>query len=188
MKTNLLYGLKPVYKMIFVFILIFHCFSIVLSSGCSGIDYLQDEQNIKLLQNVFSEATFYTYDAVSEIYTVYNNSKKQIGYAFYAEGMGEYIDGKQMGTKIPGPIIIMVGLKDKETLKSIFVISHSETPGAWEYLIKRNYFNQFEDIKLEDAYFIQAGGKVDSVSGATISSKLVLNTVRETILRKIKFI
>jgi Na+-translocating ferredoxin:NAD+ oxidoreductase RnfG subunit len=151
---------------------IIYSLTIAVLSGCSNINYLQDEQNVSIFQNVFSEVKYYTYDNTSEIYTLYNNNKNQIGYLFYANGMGEAIDGKQFGIKIPGPIVILVGLEDKETIHSIFVVSHSETYGFWEYLVKRNYFNQFEGLKIEDSYFIEAGGKVDSVSSANISSNI----------------
>ena len=188
MEKSMVFIFQPAFKIIFICIAAIFPISIAVLSGCSNINYLQDEQNINLFQNVFSEAKYYTYDDVSEIYTLYNNSKKQIGYLFYANGMGEAIDGKQFGTKLPGPIVILVGLEDTETIHKIFVISHSETYGFWEYLVKRNYFNQFEGLKIEDSYFIEAGGEVDSISGATISSKLVLNTVRIATLEKVKYI
>jgi uncharacterized protein with FMN-binding domain len=55
-------------------------------------------------------------------------------------------------------------------------------------LIRENYFDQFARLKIEDAYFSRQGGKVDSVTGATLSSTLVLNTVREAALEKVKSI
>ena len=157
--------------------------------NCSGtVENLEDdEETIELLQIVLPETEYYTYNEEGGIYTVYSKSKRQEGYVFYAEGMGLAIDGKQMGMKYPGPIVILVGLEDKNTISSIFVISHSETPGAWEYLVKSDFFSQFEGLKLTDAYLTQNGGIVDSVSGATVSSILVLDTVRDTALTKIEY-
>jgi len=153
-------------------------------TGCQTPILEQDQETVEMLQNVFYEASYYQYDEEAETYTVYNTNKKQIGYAFYAEGMGVYIPPAEGEEKIGGPIIILVGLEDKETIKGIFVISHCETVGVWDLLVKKNYLNQFEGLKINDAYFTSSGGQVDSITGATLSSTLVLNTVRETALEK----
>jgi len=147
----------------------------------------QDKETLDMIQTVFPEASSYTLE--NDIYTVYDNSGEKIGYAFYAEGMGKYVwGGPEAGTKIPGPIVILVGLEDKETIKGIFVVSHSETPGFWNWLIKENYFDQFIELKIKDAYFTRDGGQVDAATYATLSSTLVLDTVREAAMDKVKLI
>ena len=154
-------------------------------TGCNTILLYDDVETIELLQNVFNEAQYYTYDNETGIYDVYISQKNKIGYAFYAEGMGEEVMTSD-GGKIAGPIIILVGIKnDKETISKICVIEQNESYLFWKLLITENYLDQFIDLKIEDAYFKSNGGKVDVVTGATLSSNSILNIVRETAIAKI---
>jgi Na+-translocating ferredoxin:NAD+ oxidoreductase RnfG subunit len=158
-------------------------------TGCQPTRVLQsDPAVLESIRYVFEEAYFYYYNEEADLYVVYDRNKSQIGHAFYAEGMGEGISSTEMEAKIPGPIIIMVGLDNTETIKSIFVISNSETKIFWDLLVRNDYFKQFEGLAIEDAYFNYVGGAIDSVSGATISCKLVLNTVRDAAKEKIAYI
>lgn len=155
----------------------------------SKLGLLKDQTTLETIQIIFPKASAYRFDEMAEMYTVYDRIRNEIGYVFYAHGMGESVSGgPEIGAKIRGPIVILVGLENKETIKGIYVVSHSETPGFWQYLLDRDYFNQFASLKINDAYFTRDGGLVDSVSYATLSSKLVLNTVRDTALEKIKYI
>jgi len=147
-----------------------------------------DKQTLEMLEEIFPDVKFYIYEEESEIYTIYDYTRNRIGYAFYAEGLGEYVEASELGEKVPGPIVILVGLEDKATIKGIFVVSHSETDIFWDLLLGKDYFSQFIRLKIEDAYFRYNGGQVDGITGATLSSKLVLNTVREIALEKVKSI
>jgi electron transport complex protein RnfG len=102
--------------------------------------------------------------------------------------MGRGIYGGELGVKEPGPIEILVGLEDKETIKGIYVVSNSETPLYWNRLFTKNYFAQFEGLSIENAYFVRDGGNVDVATGATVSSLLVLDTVRDAALEKAELI
>jgi len=152
------------------------------------IQVQQDEQTLNTIREVFPDAGSYAFTEESGIYRIYDDGENGIGYAFYAEGMGEAVYGGETGTKVPGPIVIMVGLEDKERIKGIFVVSNSETPQIWNFLVKEDYFDQFIGLKIEETYFSRDGGQVDSVTGATLSSTLVLNTVREAALEKVELI
>lgn len=147
-----------------------------------------EQETVEALQAVFDEASYYQYDDETEIYTVYDTHKSQIGYAFYGEGMGEGIAPAEGLEKYPGPIIIMIGLKDTETLEGIFVVSHSETEMFWELLIRADYIDEFSGIKIEDVRFERFGGQVDGNTGATLSTNLVLNTVKDAIQEKLPYI
>jgi Na+-translocating ferredoxin:NAD+ oxidoreductase RnfG subunit len=58
----------------------------------------------------------------------------------------------------------------------------------WASRGKQDYFSQFEGLKIEDAYFSFIGGGVDAIAGATTSSKLVLNTVKDAAKQKAVYI
>lgn len=158
-------------------------------TGCQTpvLEQDQDQETVEALRNIFYEASYYQYDEETGIYTVYDTDKKQIGYAFYAEGMGEQVPAAEyLEGKNAGPIVILVGMEDEETIKDIFVVLHNETESIWDHLVRNDYLDQFKGLKISDAYFTRIGGQVDSITGATLSSKLVLNTVRDAAMEKFK--
>ena len=112
----------------------------------------------------------------------------KIGYAFFAEGMSYQGEDNIEGSKYSAPMIILVGLKDKNTIARIFVTSQSELAQFWKKLVNANYFDQFIDLKIEEAYFVRNGGSIDSVTGATLSAASVLDIVREVAIEKAKSI
>jgi electron transport complex protein RnfG len=161
---------------------------IIENSMKTRVQFMEDQQTLEILSAVFPDIGFYSFEEDSAIYTVYNSGKNKIGYAFYAEGMGAEVPMTEGGRKVPGPIVILVGLEDKETINGIVVISHSETSWFWDLLIQKNYFAQFSELKIEAAYFKKDGGEVDGITGATLSSTLVLDTVREAAIEKVNLI
>jgi hypothetical protein len=58
-----------------------------------------DPETLDLLKEIFTDVGYYYYDEEKEIYTVYDLQQSQIGYAFYAEGMGEFIAGGKWGLR-----------------------------------------------------------------------------------------
>jgi Na+-translocating ferredoxin:NAD+ oxidoreductase RnfG subunit len=179
--------LKKFYVIAFLIVIIIIAIPLIIfmtNITSFKLEFQQEQQTLETLQQIFPEASFYIYDEEIEVYTVYDTVKKQIGYAFYAEGMGEFIYEPEGGTKVPGPIVVLVGLEDSTTIKGIFVVSHSETPYIFDRLFKKNYFDQFLGLKIEDAYFRRDDGQINAVTGATSSSRVVLNTVREAALEK----
>jgi len=185
------YPLRKFYPVAFITVVIIVATCLLALTDSFTRDKLQvqqDQQTLEMLRQVFPETGFYILEEESEIYTIYDNSGNEVGYAFYAEGLGKAVYGGECGRKEPGPIVILVGLEDRETIKGIFVVSHSETPLFWNLLIMNNYFDQFVGLKIEDTHFTRDGGQVDAVTGATLSSTLVLDTVREAVLEKVKSI
>ncbi|MFC1875207.1 FMN-binding protein [Chloroflexota bacterium] len=149
------------------------------------LEFQQDQQTLEMLIRIFPEAGYYIYDEGAEIYNVYDMSKNQTGYAFYAEGKSYEGEEDVEGWKVPTPIKILIGLKDKETIKDILIISHAEGVIFWDLLIKEDYFQQFVGLKITDAYLKDDGGVIDSVTRATLSSTSVLDIVREAALVKV---
>ena len=114
------------------------------------------------------------YDQVDEIYVIYDDTII-IGYAYIAQGKG-----------YGGLIDILVGLEDEETIKGINIIKHTESPGLGARIIEDDYRNQYMDLDIADSEMNFNGGQIDSITGATISSKAVADAVRTTALEKVK--
>jgi electron transport complex protein RnfG len=122
---------------------------------------------LELLQSIFPEADFFTFDKDTGIYTLYNEGRSELGYAFYGSSRG-----------YEGEIVVLVGLEDKETIRGTVVTSQSETYSYWIMLVYGNFFEQFIGLKIEDCAIKEGGGQIDAITGATISSWAVVDAVR----------
>jgi len=136
----------------------------------------QNPETLAALQQVFPEATFYSFDIDTEVYTVYNNGRTHIGYAFYGSKWG-YISN----------ITVLVGLEDSQTIRGIYVTKQLESPQYWKRLVDKNFFDQFDGIKVADCNLERYGGILDTVTGATYSSRGVVAAVQDA-LTKIEYI
>lgn len=172
--------LKNIYPIVFITLVMIIAVSLLATSESitrAVLESKQDQETLELLQGIFPETSFYTYDEGTEIYTLYNSGRSEIGYAFYGEARGFIND-----------IVVLVGLEDKETIRSIIVTSQRETPSFWKRLEDNNFFEQFIGLKIEDCYLKRNNGQVDAVTQATYSSRGVVNAVREAALEKIKYL
>jgi len=81
-----------------------------------------------------------------------------------------------------GAIEVMVGISMEGTLTGISVMTHTETPGLGARVVESEFTNQFEGLGLTPKLQVSGeGGVIDSVSGATISSKGVVKAVRRAL-------
>jgi electron transport complex protein RnfG len=133
----------------------------------------QEDEAIKaLLSDMFPEMSRYEFK--DDIYTVYSDGTK-LGYAFLAIGKG-----------YGGDINILVGLSDETTVKGIKIVSQEETPGLGTRITEPSFTDQFAGIDINDVTLSRDGGKVDAITGSTISSSAVVEVVRNTALEKVK--
>lgn len=126
----------------------------------------------EMLSGMFPDMS--RYEFIDEIYVVYNDTNI-IGYAYIAQGKG-----------YGGYIDILVGLEDENTIKGINIIKHSESPGLGARIIEDEYRDQYIDLDIVDSEMNFDGGEIDSITGATISSKAVADAVRTTALEKVQ--
>lgn len=81
-----------------------------------------------------------------------------------------------------GPIEIMVGVNLEGKLTGISIMTHSETPGLGAKIEQADFTEQFRGLELsEDLKLSSEGGKVDGISGASLSSKGVMAAVRKAL-------
>lgn len=136
---------------------------------------IEAQQQLKIqhmLTGMFPDMS--RYDFKNDIYTIYSDGTK-IGYAFIAVGKG-----------YGGDIDILVGLENKTTVKGISIVSHSETPGLGSRITESFFTNQFAGLNIDEVALKRDGGEVDAITGSTISSRAVINAVRETAMEKVK--
>jgi electron transport complex protein RnfG len=130
--------------------------------------------------------TLYEKDVIA-YYTAYSDedTTELIGYAFKAEGNG-----------YSSIIETMVGIDTTGLIKNIKIVSQKETPGLGDLSENDEPFSgkkwstqQFRDKTLEDLKVDKDGGEIVSITGATITSRTITNSIRDElkgILTKIK--
>jgi Na+-transporting NADH:ubiquinone oxidoreductase subunit C len=104
-----------------------------------------------------------------DIFT-YSEDGQVIGYAFPAEGPGLW-----------GGIETYVGIsQDYSTILGLAIIAQNETPGLGGRIGEEEFLSQFRNLDVSSAveggyvtYRPAAGGNVDAVAGATLTSKSV---------------
>ena len=57
-------------------------------------------------------------------------------------------------------------------------MKHSETPGLGALIVDPEFTNQFTDVGMENLMLTNDGGKIDVITGATISSQAVIDALR----------
>ena len=124
----------------------------------------------EMLQTLFTEMDDFVYDEVAERYTV-TRDDAPLGQAFMAVAVG-----------YGGPIDILVGLEQDNTLRGIEVISQKETPGLGAKITEAAFLHQFAGQAGETLALTKDGGTIDAITGATISSSAVVEAVKEAIL------
>ena len=155
--------------------------SVAVLSGMDSFtrDTIQYQKELKIqrmLNQLFPEMSAYDFDESTEIYTISSDGSK-VGYAFLATGIG-----------YGGEIDIVVGLENRTTMRCIAVISHAETPGLGDKILTPNYTDGFVGLDTGEINLTQDGGKVDAITGATISSRAVVDGVRAATMVKAELI
>jgi len=137
------------------------------------IELAKKDEIADMLITLFPEMEGFTYDEKSDLYTPL--AKQQpLGHAFMAETSG-----------YAGAILILVGLEPDTTLRGIRIISQQETPGLGAQITESFFLQQFPGLTVDDVELTTKGGKVDAITGATISSSAVVEGVRKAILKKL---
>jgi electron transport complex protein RnfG len=80
-----------------------------------------------------------------------------------------------------GNIELMVGVSPDGTIYGIEVLSHLETPGLGAKITRAKFKDRFKDRNLSNTKWAvkKDGGDIDSITGATISSRAVIKAVKE---------
>jgi len=114
------------------------------------------------------------------IYKLLDQKKNLIGYGFIASGQG--YQGKIK--------MLVVSDKSLEYLKGIEVVESLETPGLGAKIQETSFKNQFKDLTVtEDIVCVKdeitRRGQIKAITGATVSSRAVVN-ILNTKIKEIK--
>nr|WP_321497436.1 Rnf electron transport complex subunit RnfG [uncultured Methanolobus sp.] len=104
-------------------------------------------------------------------YRALDPSGNIIGYAFFKEQAGAQ-----------GQIVVAGGVDSTfTTFRGMDVLSHEETPGLGAKIVDDSFQSQFINIPIASLGLTSAGGSIDSITGATISSQAVVDALNTKI-------
>jgi electron transport complex protein RnfG len=139
---------------------------IALGSVTSSIVEERRSEEIKnTLGKIFPEMS--EYELEGEVYIIYQDGEKS-GYAFISSGSG-----------YGGDIDILVGLDNNFSIKDISILKQTETPGLGARITESAFTDQFKGLSADEVALRPDNGRIDAITGATISSEAVVDAVRE---------
>jgi Na+-translocating ferredoxin:NAD+ oxidoreductase RnfG subunit len=101
------------------------------------------------------------------LFTAYR-SDQVMGYAMSSSAAG-----------YGGPILMLVGTDPEGTILGVSVIEHSETPNFFRQLDRADFYAQFNTATYGENFTL--GQDIDGVSGATLSSEGVAQSIRQAV-------
>ncbi len=167
--------LKKVFPIISVTVVVFIAVTLLGLTDTVVRDKIewQKEQKIqRQLKEIFPNMTEHILEG--DIYMIYSNGA-EIGFAFLAVGKG-----------YGGLIDILVGLENETTIKGVTIVSHLESPGLGARITESIFTDQFAGVNIADVALRLKGGEIDAITGATISSRAVVEAIRAAAMEKIE--
>ena len=123
-------------------------------------------------------------DPITDRFKLKDGDIERSFFAGAFDGKANTVTFETFGKGFGGDIGVMVGVNlDDDKIVGVSVTTHSETPGIGDQA-KTNiaFSNQFKGMPLKDTFKVKTdGGQVDSLSGATITSRGVSVAVTEAV-------
>jgi len=168
MKENSLFGyLKTAFILLCICALSAALLGAINSITSPIIEAANIERTEEMIKTIFPEYSSYQEleykeNGISSVKSIENSKGEIVGYIVEATISG-----------FKDAINIMVGLEKNATVKSVKIISHSETPGLGSKITGEDYLQKY--VGKSGVITFESG--IDSLSGATLSSSSVLEGV-----------
>jgi electron transport complex protein RnfG len=159
---------KRFYPIVFLTIIVLVSVSLLLYINTFTSEVVEAQNKAKIqavLESIFPELTDFEED--SGLFVIYEGDSIA-GYTFLASGNG-----------YSGAISMLVGINPDYTIKDVAILSQTETPGLGSRITEKEFTGQFAGLAADDIVLSKDGGSIDAVTGATISSRAVTDTIRE---------
>ncbi len=138
----------------------------------------EEEQTLGILGEIIPQSVEITpvvgEDGQPVYYEAFDTQGMLVGYGFVAEFRGMW-----------GEIRVGGGLDLDYHLTGIKVIKHSETPGLGSRIKSEWFLEQFVGLEAHEVKIVKLGGKIDAITGATVSSRAVTTGIRTEMERVI---
>lgn len=128
----------------------------------------QQEARNAAMQEVLPAETYTLLNGVQDDYEIYAafNKTDLIGYTVSLSESG-----------YGGEIQMMIGVNAGGTVTGLSIIDMTETAGLGDNAKKPEFTGMFRGLKPEEVALTSAGGKIQAITGATVTSKAVTRGV-----------
>ena len=169
--------LKLGFILLFVAALAGASLSLVFLNTADRIADVKAEKIFKLQKQILPQA---------ESFEDADNGVLKIGYDASGIEIGKIVSVAPKGYS--GNIEMLVGIDNTNRTTSIKIVKQSETPGLGANIIKPGFLNQFSSKLAEELLLDKdsSNGTVESITGATISSRAVMKGVKESLNKYMK--
>jgi electron transport complex protein RnfG len=168
---------KRLYSVVFLTLVVLISVSLLLwinSFTSVVVEALREARIKSILESIFPDLT--SFQESDEILVI-REGENIAGYAFVAAGRG-----------YGGSINILVGMNPDYALRDIEVLSHTETPGLGSEITGESFTEQFKGLVVDEIALSRDGGKIDAITGATISSRAVVSAIQERMFEIIEIL
>ena len=149
----------------------------VYRSTIDKIDANMNAAREQAIRKIFSGTSKIKATKMKEVWEVFDENGKSIGYAFSAEGNG-----------YQGAIVMIAGANsDLSEMHGMEVLESQETPGLGAEIASDNFKQQFADLSITHPIEYVKNKKpeekyqIEAITGATISSRAVVNILNKRI-------
>jgi len=108
-------------------------------------------------------------------YIAFNQDNDKVGYVLTATKTGYSSNVKTV-----------VGLDKNFKIKKIKVIDQAETPGLGAKCVSPDFAPRFDNLGYEDLKVDKDGGSIESITGATITTRTITNSIKESLEKLMK--
>ncbi|MGB9677154.1 MAG: RnfABCDGE type electron transport complex subunit G [Candidatus Ratteibacteria bacterium] len=136
------------------------------------IEEIKKQEEEKLNKEIFPEGVKFEEKEISGIKYISVLNEK-------GEEIGKIFDIKSFG--YGGDIYFKVGIDNENRVKKVKIKEHNETPGLGAKITQDSFLNQFTGKTKDEIYLKKdkLDGKIDAITGATISSRAIVDGVRK---------
>ncbi len=138
----------------------------VMESNMAALPLIKSSEGFKEKSDLASEAQK-KHEAVITIFEGTQNGK--------AVGWVVQVGPRGYG----GPLVFAVGIDSQQQVKGVSIIDNKETPGLGQKIEEPGFRKQFQGKSGDDP--LEVGKDVDAITGATISSKAVIEGVKQAL-------
>lgn len=125
------------------------------------------EENNELKEIISEER-----EGIKKVFDAYNKNNEKIAMALLMDTIG-----------FGGTIKILVGVDNSKEISGVKILEHLETPGLGERITENEFLEQFVNKPMT-----LQGNEIDAITGATISSTAVIDTITGNVNRISKYI
>lgn len=123
---------------------------------------------LKRVQEIFPEALDISASQKEEWSAATGKSGREVGYILTTKGYSDHVTG------YAGPTPLLIGADEEGKIAGVIMLENGESPGFASDAASSGLLDAWDGLAWKDA----AALEVDSITGATMTSRAVINTLR----------